>query len=468
MRAIGGAWIAVIVLVSGTVGELGAQQSEAERAPEREMMRMLTLEEALQLAAGHNPDYRRALNEVELNPTAARAAWASLMPSLNLSTSTGTGFSQSTREVDFFGNPIENPDPGRNYSSSATQSLSLSWSFQGLGARHEMTEARAGNRVRELQRDVRRHALEIEVTRSFFEAQEREELLALEEEMLEGRRRDLEASERLYALARHDRTDVLGAELEVSRQLGNIEEARGELQKALLALGGVVGAPDLEEVRIAPEPLEVFDPEAVSVAGLVAAALDASPRLREQEALLDERRAARGSARSSRLPELSVGAGISRGATGLDQQAFLDINPRDSRSGNFNVSISIPLQQTFLSGAHQEQQAEVGVRNQTETLRETRVEVEEQVRVHLIDLATAFRRVELRERERELAEERLRLTQEGYRMARRTFEELQSALRDAADARREALSARYAFVRARLDLEESVGHGLDPMLGLVP
>ena len=457
---------ALLVAASAPGGLVSQEPSSAP--PELGGVGTLTLEEALELAVGHNPAYRRSVNEVELNPTASRSAWGSLLPELSVSQGTGTSFSQTVRELDFFGDPVDNPDPRRIYTSSANQSLSLSWSFQGLAPRHELAETRAANRGREVRRDRAAHRLRVEVSRAFHDAREEEELLALEEEMLEGRERDLEAAERLYALARRDRTDVLGAELELARQEGNIEEARGEVRKALLALGSAVGAPDLDEVRVEAEPVRVFDPGDLDVEALVGAALGRSPRVREAEAVLDQERAVRDAARWSRLPSLELSASLSRSAVGPDQETFLNLTPGDSRRGSLSFSLSLPVGELLLSGAHEEQQAEVELRNQSEEVREIRSEVEEEVRARHIDLATAYRRVELSERERELAEERLRLTQEGYRMARQPFDELQTAVRDAAEARREAVTARYDFVRARLDLEEALGLPLEAAVEGLP
>lgn len=480
--ALPGAVAAAVALLAGTgapspmaaqarglEADTASADADIRRAPpdaEGPSARTLGLDDALRLAAERNPRYRRARNDLDLNPTASRQAWSSLLPSLNVSTGTGTGFSQTTRTEDFFGNPIENPDDSRNYTSNSNQSLSLSWSFQGLGPRYDVAEARAENRSRELAARAEAHAVEVEVSQAFFEAQERDALLTLEEEMLGSRERELEAAERLFELARRDRTDVLGAELEVARQRSRIEDARGERRKALLALARVVGDPELSgegtgadpDLRIEPEPVAVFDPADLDAEGLVSGALHRSPRvLREEAALAGARAGADRAAWERYAPNLSVSASLSRSAFAADQLALFETSPRDSRSGSLSFGLSLPLDGLLLSGAHQERQAEVSARNQSETLRETRAQVAEEVRARLVDLETAHRNLELAERQRDLAAERLRLTREAYALARRSFDELQTTVREAADARREALSARYEFVRALLEVEAAAG-----------
>lgn len=449
-------------ILEGDGGTPDARTDRASSDADDRPFRTLGLDEALRLAAERNPRYRRALHDLDLNPTASRQAWSSFLPSLNLDTRTGTGYTRTTRTEDFFGNPIENPDDSRNYTSSANQTLSLSWSFQGLGPRYEVAEARADNRAREQAARSEAHAVEVEVSQAFFEAQERDALLTLEEEMLGSRERELEAAERLFELARRDRTDVLGAELEVARQRSRIEDARGERRKALLALARVVGDPELSgegtgadpDLRIEPEPVEVFDPADLDAEALVAEALARSPRILREEAALARARAAADRASWERYsPNLSISATLSRSALASDQLALFELEPRDSRTGSLSFGLSVPFDGLLLSGAHQERQAEVSARNQSETLRETRAQVAEEVRARLVDLETAHRNLELAERQRDLAAERLRLTREAYALARRSFDELQTAVREAADARREALSARYEFVRALLEVE---------------
>ena len=94
-------------------------------------------------------------------------------------------------------------------------------------------------------------------------------------------------------------------------------------------------------------------------------------------------------------------------------------------------------------------------------MRQTRLEIERDVRSRLIDLRGAWDSYRLAERSSEIAEERLRLAREGYRLTTVTFSDLQLAIEGAANERRTAINARYDFVAARIALEQVVGGPLD-------
>ena len=93
----------------------------APPAVEAQEQRVLTLQEALELAARHNPEYRQAQNTMTLSGPASRAAWGAFLPSLSFNA--GTGLSANRRLVaeDFFGNPIDNPQSEWQTSSSSSQ-----------------------------------------------------------------------------------------------------------------------------------------------------------------------------------------------------------------------------------------------------------------------------------------------------------------------------------------------------------
>jgi outer membrane protein len=451
--AIGGVAVLLLLLLPP---EARAQEAEPRAT------RSLTLEEALEIAGRNSPGYRQARNEIELAAPEARVAAGRFLPALTLNSGTNQSFSRFTIAEDIFGNPVDNPNVQTSYTSGSSQGLQLGLTLFGGARNHRRAEARADAARRVTAAEVQLTGLTAGVERSFFEAQHRRELLALEEELLGGREMDLEATRRLFSLASRSRTDVLGAELELSQQERAIQDAGSEYRKALLALRNLLGDPDLGDFTLAPAGLEIFDPAALDPELLVSAALERNPRVRTEEARVDASRAQLAVAGSSRWPTVSVSGGVTRSTFGPDQSALFDVMPRDRSGGNLSLNVSFPLFQRFEPGLNIAR-AEISLLNARESLRQTGLDVEEAVRARLIDLDNAFRALDFEERSRALAEERLRLTREEYRLAGRRFEDLQGAVRAAADARRRSLAARYAFVQARVTLEETVGM---PLAGL--
>jgi outer membrane protein TolC len=94
-------------------------------------------------------------------------------------------------------------------------------------------------------------------------------------------------------------------------------------------------------------------------------------------------------------------------------------------------------------------------------LRGAGLAVQRDVRQAAIDLLHAFRSLRLAEQNAELSRERQELTQEQYRLGGITFTELQNVIDRTAQAERQALEARFAFINARLVLEERLGAPLE-------
>ncbi len=156
--------------------------------------------------------------------------------------------------------------------------------------------------------------------------------------------------------------------------------------------------------------------------------------------------------------------GFYQSTNALESAALFDPFPQDSRYGSTSLSFSIPLFSRFQTN-NAIAQADVGRRNAEETLRQTRLQVEEEVNARIIDLRGAYEGVRLAQQSWEIAQERLRLGRELYQMGSRTFVELQQDIEAAVNAEREAINQRFTFIQARVNLEETVGASVVPRAG---
>ena len=441
---------ALVVALIGA-GSVQAQQAETAAAgPE------LTLQEALERAIATSPAYRQALNRMELAGPQARQAWGGFLPNLNVSYGTNQNFRREETAIDFFGNPIENPTTETVLSSQSRQGASMSLDlFQGGRRFHQMGQARADAEVTRRAGERELNGVLAQVQRQFLEAQQQRALLAVEEELLAARERDLVLTTRLFELANKNRADVLGIEVELEQQRSAMRRAEGDYRKALLALQTAVGDPAVRDMEVAGEAPASFDPSSLDVEGLVAAAATTSPRVLEAQASTRSSRALLDINRSSRWPTISLNSGIYRNSYAREQDALFDLSPNDF-GGDISLSVSIPIFQRFET-SYQIAQASIEHRNAVQTERLTELQVEEEVRGRYVDLETAWYTLQDGTRSQQLADERLRLVREEYRLANATFEDLQGAVRTAAEARRTAVEQRYAFARALVDLYEAAG-----------
>ena len=421
---------------------------------------VLPLSEALDRAREHSPTYRQTLNNLELSDVERQQAWAAYLPTLSMSWGTGVDLNRQLISVDEFGKPVENPFTDWRTSSSTSQSINASLTLWQWGARSRNSATqRAQARAREASVTSQSRTLRANVIRAYRNAQNQAALLAVEQTLLESRSRDLQTAQRRFELAGATRVDVLTAELEVQRQEQRIQEAQGQLDQALLSLRTAIGDEDLLDFQVEGELPDAFDPGALDPEALAELAYSASPSLIVQEANVEVSRAQAQSARRSHWPGLTISFSGRQGTYGDDYGGFMAPFPSDSRSGGASFGIQVPIFQGFHNKVNIVQ-AEVGLLNQEETLRQARLQVEEFVRARLIAVQTAHESYLITVRSRDIAQERLRLGREQFRLGSRTFTELQQDIDAASQAERAVINQFFALELALANLEEMVGEEL--------
>jgi outer membrane protein TolC len=215
----------------------------------------------------------------------------------------------------------------------------------------------------------------------------------------------------------------------------------------------------LNDFQVSGTLPEAFDPSGLDAESLASRAFSANPNLIQQQANVDVSRAQAQSARRAHWPALEIFFNARQSTYGDDYAAFMDGFPDDSRSGGASFGITIPIFQGFNNKARIVQ-AEVGLVNQEEALRETELQVEEAVQSRLIALETAYQSYLITLRSREIAQERLRLGREQFRLGSRTFTELQQDIDAASQAERSVINQLFALEQALANLEEMVGEEL--------
>jgi outer membrane protein len=423
----------------------------------------LTVDEAVRMAERTNPGYRQVVNDLELNRLDRSDAWLTLLPTPQITAlSTGMAWNLQTIGTDNFGNPIENPEARMIQSSSSTQRFGVGFQLDLrnlLNLRQQETQAE----VRELTALTQGRVLRADVVRAFLDAQEQQVTLEFERELLETSEQNLELTRRLYQLARRDRMDLISAELDVADRESQIESARVEAENALRALRNLIGDPELGPIDLVPVELSVVDPAAIDDEGLVAEAVASGPRMEQARAQLLSSERSISTQRAQWLPTLNLNMNTARQAFERDGSgAFLNPNPDADWSRNVSLTLSFPDLGQYFNIRNNTARARVQARNQEASVRQARLEVEQEIRGLVDELRQTHRTLELQERRAELAEERRELQFQAYGLGRGTWLELQNASDQAAQARRSALQAAYAFERARVNLERTVGRPLGP------
>ena len=455
-RAAVAALAGVVVLGGGGPVGGGGPLAAQETRQAGEHVVVLTLYDALTRAADYSPLYRQAVNRMDLAEPQEREALGAFLPDLNLRYGTGQNFRRERTALDFFGNPIENQDPGIITSSSASQSISVGLElFRGGRRFHAVGQARAQARVDRRTAERELNTILAEVQRQFLIAQRQKARLAVELELLAARERDAEVTRRRFELAAIGRSDLLATELELETQRVTVTQARGNFDKGLLSLRKAIGDPSLGALDVAQQEPEPFDPAVLDIDDLVLRAKVESPRVGAAQSAMAVRQAALKSEKAGRWPTLSLVSSFSRSSYEQDRAALFDLNPNDF-AGGLSLSISIPVFSRFAT-SRGIAAADVELRNASETIRQTELELEEQIRTRYVDLETAWASVRERSRKLEIASERLGIVQEEYRLATKSIEDLRLAVREEAFALRDAVDQRYEFAAALVGLYEAAG-----------
>ncbi|CAN5715214.1 N/A [soil metagenome] len=446
-RAVAATGVALLLCAAPTAGQQVAGR--------------LTLDDALRLAHDHNPAFQRVRNDLDAASSSVRAAWAAaFLPSLSSSMSFGGSRSTTVTGSDAFGRPVRLEDPRTWRGSSASQSIGTQMTlFDGLSSIRNLGVQRALHDATEARIALQEVQLVAQVSREYWQAVKTSQLITLEEALLASARERLAGTEELLRIAARNRVDLLGARADVAQFEQNLERARGEADKARLALAVTLGLEPTSSITLDTALPPIFDPADLDPASLVALAKAGSPLLHQSEANVAAARHRAAAARGRRLPTVNASAGYGRSMSLPGYGAFGEINPLNY-GFNFGLSVSLPLFSRFQTvGAITE--ASAALEDAQHDLRGTELTVERDVRSALIDLANAYRSLQLADQNAELSRERQELTQEQYRLGGVNFTELQNVIDRTAQAERQALDARFIFITARLNLEEKLGVRLE-------
>lgn len=467
----------------------------------------LSLDEALELARRHNPLYLAALNDRAVADWGVRAAYGQLMPSASASGGLGWQGSGSQR----IGNlTLEDLGVGEqpNYYSSS-YSLGLNYSISGA-VLYGLSAAKATRSQTDASIDQARVDLEAQVTLAYLEVLRQKEAVELSGQQLERARFNLRLVQGQAEVGSATGLDVNQAEIQVGRAEVALIQAENAVATATYRL--------LQTIGLRPSPAvaltTAFDVEAPTwtATELLDIALSSNPVLRTRRFGRDVARESVGTARSAYFPSLNLSLGWSAftrqasntdllvaqaqaGAassfancqntnelysrladplppldcSGLvfsdaDRQRIIsnnDVFPFDfTRSPpSASLSISVPIFQGF-ARQQQLEAAQARLDDSEYQLREQELALQADVAIRLAQLETAFRSVELEERNQSYADEQLRLAREQYRVGLIPFLDLVEAETVKVQADRDLLTAVYAYHDALTNLEAVVGQSL--------
>jgi|GEM_PF-1579437 len=422
----------------------------------------LSLQQAMAAAEENNPQYRRALTEIGTAEAEVRRARGAFLPEVSASLQVGGSYNRRLTGEGQFGEVVPRDEPLIIKGSDTRQNIGLNALnlYDGGQRRRDLRAARAGQLVVGARVGTEQVRVRAEVARRYWESVRTDRVIRLEEALLGSARDRVAVTQALVRVGVRGPLDVLGAEVAVAEQEQALERARGDARKAQLDLRQAMGVIQGGWLRLTDEPPALFDPTGLDTEALVQAALAAHPRIQRVELAVRQSEERLSSARSLRMPRLSMNAGLGRAQSYDDYSGLYDINPLN-QSANIGFSLQVPLF-TGHRTSYQIQSARAARDAAGEDVRAERLTLEREVRSAVVDLENAYRAAQLAERTLDLNRQRLELAQEQYRVGALTLNDLTDAVERTSRAERDALRTRFEFAAALATLEERTGAPVRP------
>ena len=403
----------------------------------------VTLDEAVARALEVSPEVVQAVGTVGTAAWTTRQAYASMLPSLTVSS--GANLSSSERY-----------DPQTNLRVSG-QSSSYSAGINGsmdlfAGGRNVagVRIARAEEAAASASLVTREFSATLSAKQAYFAVLRARELIRLNEERIEQAEAQLAAAERRLQVGRATRSDVLRARLERSNARQALLTSLTQRRDAMWALGRVVGL--IGPVTAAdPPPLDP-EPLALSLERMRALVLEESPAVVSALADVTVAEAGVAQARAQYLPTIGASGGYnwSNDQLGLDQGLT---------SWNTRLSISYPL----FNGL----QREVTADRANAQLRLAEATAADAARSALAELESLVAALRLAEEQLAILRESVEVAREDYRVQRERYElgaatilELVTSQTALVQAEYDLVNARYDYQIALAELESLVGREL--------
>lgn len=410
---------------------------------------------ALDLLRHYSPEYKVSLAQANFASEDVLRSWGAWLPTVTARAIFQSNEAARRTAVDDFGISQVLDDPIQASSKNSYQALELNWLLFNGGQRFfDQGASRADARAADLAAVATLVRLESEVEAQYYEALKEQEQARLARELLAARARDLEVARARFRIAAVAQTDVLQAEIEVSRQQLSALRAEQAARAARRELSALIGIADEVGYGLRDES-EIFDPSVVAVEDLIALARRANPSLERRAAEVQARKQGLWASRGTWLPDVNLSATFSRSENLGPDGNFFTLNPRDTGT-NFRLTFSYPLINGFQKKWETGQQA-ARLQEAEQRKRGEVIQMEKDVRNLYEELGTRHRAYQIQLRNVEQARELVRMATERYRIGATSYAELQQAQDRETEAERGLIESRYDFMRTLARLKAAVG-----------
>lgn len=414
-----------------------AAPTQKDSVPAADSLPRITLAEAIRRSARLDPDYVRALGQIENAEWGRRAALlAFFVPAIQL------GLDETKYSQEFF-NPA---NPANPTSTLVVGRASADYEVFSLRKFSELSRTKADIASAEAGELEQRFQAALETESSYYDVLVGQELTRVTRERAARAREGLGIARARVASGAAVQTDSLQLVLELTRSQVEMLRQHSALRTAQLELGRRVGASSPVDAT----PGDTLPPAQLpmSLAEALRIGLDQGPQYRAARANESSAEAALRSQRGDYLPVLSIG--------GLHQRYDTELFPGASNITSVTFSLSFPL---WNNGQREIEVSRARVnRDVARTIRE---DLERAVRR---DVSSAYDTYQTSAAAVELAQVGVTVGRQNYRMQELRYRSGASTILDLLDAQVTLAQAEADLVRARYDTRLALAR-LEAILG---
>ena len=408
---------------------------------------VVTLEEAIRLAAQVQPSVVSAEGTVRNAGAQLRAARGQFLPSVTASSSAGNSFSEGARTDPITGNLVTANQSNTSISMGISGRVDL---FTGFRRGADIRAARAQGSAADASLVDAQYQSKLNATTAFLNALYDAQLVRVREGGVRRAEEQLKIAVAKLASGSATRSDSLqslvtlgNARVQLVNAQALLAQDEANLGRLIGAEGRVAAADDSSYYRLMTPP---------DTAQIRREAVDRSPRVQSALANQNAARASLSSARSAYWPTLSLAGSYNyNGSKSTDYELF------NSRS--VSLSLSWPLFNGFTRERNITQQ-EVSLEVAEASASDTRRQVLATLTGELSNLEAARLRIEITTISVAAAGEDLRVQRERYRLGASTIVELLTSQENLSQAEVDLVNARFDYLKAKAQIEAIIGRTL--------
>jgi outer membrane protein len=407
--------------------------------------RVITFDEAVQIALQQSVTLRRAENTVRTQRATLSQEKSSLLPSLNASSSTsrnwGLTFDQTTLQL-----VTQSSD---RFSMSANASLNL---FNGFADVAGIEQAKLNLAAEEESFTRTQQSVVFNVISSYLQVILNREQIGIRQEDLTSQQGQLSSIEEFVRVGARPVSDLYQQQAVVAASEATLLNAERDLQLSETRLIQVLQldplgaytfeAPSSDEIPLLPRQYAADD--------LLRSAFERRRDLRAQELAIDASAQSIRISRAGYLPRLNLTGGVSTGYSSLSVDPFTRESKsfgsqlEDNRSESVGLSLNIPIFDRFVT-KNSVERARVQYDNARLDLENLRQTIALEVRQAYLDYETAVKRLDVTDKQVRASAQALEVEEERYAVGASTLVELTQARARYVDSASQRVQAIFQF-----------------------